>query len=496
MKKIIVAVIIALSCISTAIAVRVEVPVKYRTFDLGISMYYQPELAGSGENGSYIEDDEIIIHAGVKDIFLYRMELPEDLLSRHSMDRLMCRPSFHVDEENSRYASDYLGLLYEKLPDGKLRLLSVPSDLDFSDNDMIPYGVFEIPSEIISIGPAVAVGCGVDRIIAIPATLTDIDDYAFIGSGIRGFLVHPDNPRYASIDGSLYDKTERKLLYAAREHNSYSFSVPDGIARIGDYAFLGSEIRTISIPSTIKYVSPLAFTGVIEDGRFSSFVHMISDISMRGESDRLKLIWENIPLSTGEMWNVTYIIADDVLVAALQSVYVDTDGYEAVNEFWGKGEEVFSIEFYHRGFVELDVPDCVREIGPYAFFGIDTETLSIPGSVKVIEGSAFSAAEIDSLKLDEGTERITGYRGDLPFLSEIWLPSSLTEIFGFTPDDAEILVAGYGTEYDRDDLIYDGPSAVSTGDVFHISKDSPFYTYFMAIDPYAVEDISWLGDQG
>lgn len=497
MKKIISIALIAVFCISAAMAervtsARVTVPEDITSFDLTYSRYLHPELGGSGEDGEYTKDDRIIIHEGVDDISFYCPSLPEDLLFKRSLFRIATRPVFQVDEGNSRYYSDYLGLLYERLSDGNLRLLSVPTGLDFSDDEIIPRGLFVIPPEIASIGPAATIGCSIDRTIAIPETLIDIDESAFICSGIRRFIVHPDNPRYASINGSLYDKAEKRLLYAARQYNDPFFEVPDGIKGIADYAFLDSNIQDISLPSSIEDVSPLAFAGAMEDGRISVTFSMISDITLRGESERLKLVRTEIPLTTGETWNVAYIIADDVLVAVLQSAYFDEDGYNAVNEFWGKGDELFPREYYYMGFSELEIPDGVKRIGPYAFFGLNTETLTIPGSVKTIEGSAFCGAEIEQLELNDGTERITEYEGELPYLSDTWIPASLKELFGFLPSDAEKLVAGYGTNYDASDLIYGGPSTVSTGERFHVSKESPFYEYFMAIDPYAVEDTSWL----
>ena len=136
-------------------------------------------------------------------------------------------------------------------------------------------------------------------------------------------------------------------------------------------------------------------------------VSMISGISLRGNSERLKLVNDEFLLTSGEPWSVAYIIVDDALVAALQAACFDEDGYRAVNEFWGKGDELFPREYYYMGFSELTIPDGVKSIGPYAFFGLNTEMLSVPGSVRTIEGSAFCGAEIEQLKLSEGTERLT-----------------------------------------------------------------------------------------
>ena len=74
------------------------------------------------------------------------------------------------------------------------------------------------------------------------------------------------------------------------------------------------------------------------------------------------------------------------------------------------------------------------------------------------------------------------------------MPSSLTEIFGFTEEKTDELLAASEDGMDEMNLIYRGPVMMSVADTFHISRESPFYDYFFAVNPYAIEDVSWLQD--
>lgn len=491
MQKFIVLILIVFLSLSTAGAATVEIPEGNTDFILNIDYTRYP---GSGDHGRYSAEDTIVIPESVSIMLLYDDLEPEAFLSSWQLDRLKEHPSFKVADDNPRYASDEFGILYEKLQDGTLKVLSIPSAFNQS-GDNISYGIYEIPEEITAIGPLAATGCNINSSLAIPPSLTDIDPTAFIMSGVCDFYVHPDNPRYASIEGALYDKTERKLIYATSSMNLTTmeplpFTIPEGVKAIGNYAFLDSGVEEIILPSTIEDFSPLAFLGELLEGSYSIAPAMISDVSLNGDSESVKIVHETQPLSTGDIWDVTYIITEGKLVAALQSVFTDYESYNNMNAYFGK--ELFSIDLYHREFEKLTVPEEITEICPYAFFGIQTEILEIPGTVRTIEGSAFCGAEIDELILHEGTERITACDEDTPYLSEVWVPSSLTEIFGFTEEKTDGLLAASEDGMDEMNLIYRGPVMMSVADTFHISRESPFYDYFFAVNPYAIEDVSWL----
>ncbi|MBO7736589.1 MAG: leucine-rich repeat domain-containing protein [Clostridia bacterium] len=99
--------------------------------------------------------------------------------------------------------------------------------------------------------------------VVIPDSVTTIGDYAFlgcynltsviIGDGVTtigedafdycyrlmNITVNEDNQYYKSIDGNLYTKDGKTLVQYAIGKTATSFTIPDGVTTIGDYAFSG-----------------------------------------------------------------------------------------------------------------------------------------------------------------------------------------------------------------------------------------------------------------
>lgn len=65
--------------------------------------------------------------------------------------------------------------------------------------------------------------------------------------------VATDNPKFASVDGHLFDNTKTKFLCYARANTGESYTVPDGVKEIDEDAFRNSHsLRTITLPSTMR----------------------------------------------------------------------------------------------------------------------------------------------------------------------------------------------------------------------------------------------------
>lgn len=71
--------------------------------------------------------------------------------------------------------------------------------------------------------------------------------------------VASDNPRYSSIDGVLYDKTEVKLICFPCGRTG-SFEIPKHVLIIGEWSFSGCKgMRTIEIPKSVNEIGEGAF---------------------------------------------------------------------------------------------------------------------------------------------------------------------------------------------------------------------------------------------
>ncbi len=93
-----------------------------------------------------------------------------------------------------------------------------------------------VTCSVVSIGPRAFAGCDAD-VVAIPATVESVDDLAFRGSAVKAIEVADGNPTYSSYDGMLFDADMTSLLLipegkqgAARIPKTASSVPPDALS--------------------------------------------------------------------------------------------------------------------------------------------------------------------------------------------------------------------------------------------------------------------------
>ena len=117
--------------------------------------------------------------------------------------------------------------------------------------------------------------------IYIPKTVTNIDYTAFRESNPLSLTVAPDNTIYdsrnncnaiiqKSDDGLLVGCSKTVIPEGVKYLNWYSFSgrkgleyivIPEGIEHVGNRTFLGTDLHSVTLPSTIKTIGENAFEG-------------------------------------------------------------------------------------------------------------------------------------------------------------------------------------------------------------------------------------------
>ena len=66
--------------------------------------------------------------------------------------------------------------------------------------------------------------------------------------------VSPLNTHFKMIDGNLYTADEKMLVLCIPKENETSFSIPEGVTQIGDYAFHKVKyLKTIFFPIPFFY---------------------------------------------------------------------------------------------------------------------------------------------------------------------------------------------------------------------------------------------------
>ena len=320
-----------------------------------------------------------------------------------------------------------------------------------------------ISEGVIKIGWRAFSGCGRLKSITIPKSVTEIGEGAF--RKCSSITVNSKTPKYISIDGVLFNKDKTTLLHYPYLKKEAIYTIPGGVTKIGDSAFVGCEsLTSITIPEGVTKIGTSAFESVgltsiiipksvneIGDSAFSGCESLTSITIPEGVTK----IGDNVFNFCAELINiiipesVTRIGSGAFAYTALTSITIPkgvTEIGEGAFESCGLQsiaipEGVTKIE---RGtFKEctelncITIPECVTEIGEYAFENcIRLENIVIPRSVTKIGKYAFAVDEffagdssLTSITIPEGVIEIEkGTFEGCTRLKNITIPRSVTKI--------------------------------------------------------------------
>ena len=109
-----------------------------------------------------------------------------------------------------------------------------------------------LPQTLTRIGTGAFYDCRSLDNVQIPRSVTDISRCVFIRCG--KVFVDADNPAYAGgEDGLLYSKDRTELLHYPANHPQTSFSIPESVRKVEEFAFEGCEfLKTLTVPKTLE----------------------------------------------------------------------------------------------------------------------------------------------------------------------------------------------------------------------------------------------------
>ena len=184
-----------------------------------------------------------------------------------------------------------------------------------------------------------------------------------------------DHPYLATIDGVLFGKTDRRLIYCPSSLSG-EYVIPQGIVTIGDHAFYRCiGLTSVAIPDSVTSIGIHAFygctglTGVaIPDSVTSIGIHAFHGCT-----------------------GLTGVTIPDSVTSIGDGAFRGCTGLTSVTI----PDSVTSIEycaFYNcTGLTSVTIPDSVTSIGDFAFNGCTGLTsVTIPDSVTSIGDYAFS----------------------------------------------------------------------------------------------------------
>jgi len=116
-----------------------------------------------------------------------------------------------------------------------------------------------LPDSVVSVGDAAFNSCYSLTNVTIGSGVVTIGNVAFsVCSRLMAITVDVLNPAYASDAGVLFNKS-RTLLIQYPGGLGGSYTIPDGVAIIGSYAFVRSALAAVTIPGSVTYIGNDAF---------------------------------------------------------------------------------------------------------------------------------------------------------------------------------------------------------------------------------------------
>ena len=334
----------------------------------------------------------------------------------------------------SAFAAEYSGIFeYEEsfyddgsvwltccYPDDGQTILNIPEEIDSK------------PVSGISSGLGLWIGGFLEsnsiEEITIPASITRIDSDAFAEATALEFItVSSDNPRYASIQGVLYDKENKSVLCYPQAREDSSFTVLDGVTEIDSYAFYGAaNLQNIYLPDSIESIGASAFenSGLasinfpegLESIYSSAFfncnslsdIELPSSLTFLGSQVFVCRSLESIAVSAE---NPSYCSADGILFSKDMSELIAYPPSKSYGGEYAIPESVRVIKETAFCYAKLDnirLPENLEEIGHSAFWGTWLEDIIIPPSVFYIGEDIFgNCGWLDTVNVTEGSYAFT-----------------------------------------------------------------------------------------
>ena len=239
-----------------------------------------------------------------------------------------------ADEERKTFTSgDYQ---YALLDDGTVEIAGYKGSAD----------LLAIPAEldgkaVTSIGDCAFYLCSSLTSVSIPDSVEQIGTNPFAAcSALKTISVSPEHLYFATIDGVLFRKADKALISYPAGIKSSTYTIPQGIASIGDYAFDScTSLTSVSIPDSVTSIGDCAF------GSCTSLTSVSITDSVTSIGD----------YAFGSCTFLTSVSIPDSVTSI--------------------GDRAFS---YCKSLTSVSIPNSVAAIGDYAFSDCPNLTLTVP----------------------------------------------------------------------------------------------------------------------
>lgn len=364
---------------------------------------------------------------------LKHITLPASLEQIHvsAFDRCSALENYFVAVGNNRYyAMD--GVLFDKQANMLFRYPEGKKDSEY-----------KIPQGIQNINVTAFAGCHMLKRIALPVSVEQIGDFAFVEcKSLESISVDKNHPFYYDKGGVLFDKAGTLLIYPAGK-TTPEYAVPDWVKKIGARAFDSClYLKKVSLPKSLSVLPEELFFGCknLMSVNIPESVIEIQDAAFCYCSALQSI---KLPASLKYFGNYVFDWCD-----TLENIFVNKsnrhfcdqngvlfnkdastllrypEGKKDLNYMVPRSVKHIRIRaFLHNQFLErVILPDEVASIREKTFCACDNlKDLVVPSDVKEIGAYAFSAYR-------ETVPHILSYYTNLPNLTIHAPKGSYTEV--------------------------------------------------------------------
>lgn len=310
-----------------------------------------------------------------------------------------------------------------------------------------------IPPSVSKIEEGAFWGCKTLKSVHIPHSVTSISVGAFSDcTAIQDIIVDSNNMHYQSIDGVLFDKKATTLLFYPRGKKQSSYSIPNSVTTVGEYAFWQCKtLQSISIPNSVTAITPWAFChcsalvsidipnsvktigkqafdwcSSLQSVSIPNSVTTIEDCAFSCCS-ALKSI--TIPGSVTTIGRTVFLNC-----SALENIMVDDNNqhYKSIDGVLFNKDATTLVSYPHgKPQSSYSIPRSVTTIGKEAFWQCERlHSVNIPNSVTLIEEGAFTRCfNLQSIAIPNSVTAIQPYTFSLcTALQTVYIPDSVTSI--------------------------------------------------------------------
>ena len=289
-----------------------------------------------------------------------------------------------------------------------------------------------IPDSVTSIGTSFNYCTSLTN-VTIGNSVTSIGSDAFyFCTRLSAITVDTNNPAYSSVDEVLFDKSQTTLIQYPAAHAGTSYTIPNSVTSIGDWAFgYCTSLTNVTIPNSVISIGSSAFYQCgLTNVTIGSNVTSIGGYAF--------YYCTSLTAITVDTNNPAYSSVDGVFFNKSQTTLIQWPGGKAGSITIPNSVtriETYAFSQCYR-LTSVTIGTNITSIGDEAFeYCFSLTNVTIPNSVTSIGESSFGGCGLTSITIPNSVTKIGQ-----------WAFSSCTSLTNVTIGNSVISI-GYGAFY-------------------------------------------------